>query len=57
VGNWKYLNESGTEHLFDLSIDPGEKSDLRMTHAETFERIRNQYLAWNAGVLPKLQPA
>ena len=57
MGNWKYLKESDGEHLFDLSIDPGEKNDLRMTHAETFERIRNQYLAWNARMLPKLKLA
>jgi arylsulfatase A-like enzyme len=55
VGNWKYLKESGNEHLFDLSIDLGEKNDLRTTRAEVFERIRNQYLAWNAQMLPKLQ--
>ena len=56
VGNWKYLKESGNEHLFDLSIDPGEKSDLRTRRIDVFERIRNQYLAWNAQMLPKLQP-
>jgi arylsulfatase A-like enzyme len=55
VGNWKYLKESGNEHLFDLSIDPGEKSDLRTRRIDVFERIRNQYLAWNAQMLPKLQ--
>jgi len=55
VGNWKYLRESGNEHLFDLSIDPGEKADLRTARPETFERIKNQYVAWNARMLPKLQ--
>ena len=57
VGNWKYLKESGNEHLFDLSIDPGEKTDLRTTRAETFDQIRNQYQAWNALMLPRLRPA
>lgn len=55
VGNWKYLKESGNEHLFDLSIDPGERNDLRTSRAEVFERIKEQYLAWNARMLPKLQ--
>ena len=47
LGRWKYLKESGREHLFDLSIDPGEKVDLRAAQAETFERVRQRYLAWN----------
>jgi arylsulfatase A-like enzyme len=53
VGNWKYLKESDNEHLFDLTIDPGEKTDLRTGHADVFETIRSQYLAWNARMLPK----
>ena len=57
VGNWKYLKESGNEHLFDLSIDLGEKNELRTTRVEAFERVRNQYLAWNARMLPRLLPA
>jgi len=55
VGQWKYLKESGNEHLFDLSIDPGEKNDLNATRADVFARIRDQYLAWNARMLPKLE--
>jgi arylsulfatase A-like enzyme len=53
VGNWKYLKESGSEFLFDLSTDPGEKSDLRNKHKEVFEKVKNEYLAWNARMLPK----
>ncbi len=55
VGQWKYLKQSGGEHLFDLSVDPGEKSDLRMTRADIFERVRGQFLAWNTQMLPKPQ--
>jgi len=54
VGRWKYLKESGREHLFDLSIDPGEKVDLRATQVEAFERVRQRYIAWNTQMLPKL---
>jgi arylsulfatase A-like enzyme len=53
VGNWKYLDESGQEYLFDVSLDPGEKNDLRSAQAEVFEWVRGQYLAWNARVLPR----
>jgi arylsulfatase A-like enzyme len=52
-GRWKYLKDSGTERLFDLSIDPGEKTDLRLKHADVFADIKRRYSAWNASVLPR----
>ena len=54
TGSWKYLNNAGTEHLFDLSIDPGEKNNLRAARADVFERIRTQFQTWEAGMLPRL---
>jgi arylsulfatase A-like enzyme len=54
-GKWKYLQDSGTERLFDLSIDPGEKTDLKARHADVFADIRQRHLAWNAGMLPRPQ--
>jgi arylsulfatase A-like enzyme len=54
LGKWKYVHDSA-EALFDLSIDPGEKNDLRSTHADVFDRLRSQYLAWDATVLPRRQ--
>ncbi len=54
VGNWKYLNDSGNEYLFDLSLDPGEKNDVRGSHGDMFKRIRTQYEEWNAQMLPRL---
>jgi arylsulfatase A-like enzyme len=53
VGNWKYLNESGNERLFDLAVDLGEKNDLRRSQADVFERIRARYAEWNARMLPR----
>ena len=55
VGDWKYLDESGNEQLFDLAIDPGEKNDLRGSHPEVFQRIRAQYAEWNGRMLPRLR--
>jgi arylsulfatase A-like enzyme len=52
VGSWKYLKDESGEHLFDLSTDPGEKSDLRAGHADRFESIRRQYQTWAARMLP-----
>jgi arylsulfatase A-like enzyme len=54
IGNWKYVNDAGTEHLFDLAIDPGEKTNLRQKQPAAFERLKRAYDAWNASVLPRL---
>ena len=53
VGTMKYLNESGNEHLFDLSTDLGEKNDLRRDQPTRFEEVKRRYLAWNAQMLPR----
>ena len=53
-GRWKYLKDSGTERLFDLSVDPGEKTDLKAKHPNVFDEIRKQYASWNATMLPRL---
>jgi arylsulfatase A-like enzyme len=53
VGNWKYLNDSGEEHLFDLAIDPGEKNDLRRDQPVRFEEVKRRYAAWEAQMLPR----
>ncbi|MBI4886104.1 MAG: sulfatase-like hydrolase/transferase [Acidobacteria bacterium] len=53
VGKWKYLKEGTREGLFDLSVDPGEKADMRAREARVFEEIRQRYLAWNAQMLPR----
>jgi arylsulfatase A-like enzyme len=52
-GKWKYLREGGNEHLFDLSQDPGEKTERRLAHAEVFQRLRTQFREWNAQMLPR----
>ena len=52
VGKWKYLKDKDGEHLFDLSSDPGEKADVKRKEAATFDRLKQQYLAWQAQMLP-----
>jgi arylsulfatase A-like enzyme len=52
VGSWKYLKDRTGEHLFDLANDPGEKADVRTTHADRFEAIRREYQAWVTQMLP-----
>jgi arylsulfatase A-like enzyme len=53
VGDWKYLADKDGEYLFDLAVDPGEKADRRRAEGPRFERIKQQYAAWNAGLLPR----
>ena len=57
VGNWKYLKDAGGEYLFDLAVDPGEKADRRRRDAAIFDRVKQQYLAWQATMLPLPKPA
>jgi arylsulfatase A-like enzyme len=52
MGKWKYLREGNNEHLFDLSVDPGEKAEMKTKHPEVFAKIKAEYQKWNAGVLP-----
>ena len=52
IGSWKYLKDESGEYLFDLTNDPGEKSDLRLTHADRFNVISRQYREWASGMLP-----
>lgn len=47
------MADGNQRQVVDLSIDPGEKADLRRTDAEMFDAIRRQDLAWNAQMLPK----
>jgi arylsulfatase A-like enzyme len=52
-GKWKYLKDAGEEHLFDLTVDPGEKTDLQTEHAGVFDEMRKRYAEWNAKMLPR----
>jgi len=50
-GNWKYLQDEKGEYLFDLSVDPSEKNNLREKNLDTFEKLKTMYAAWEATVL------
>lgn len=39
-GNWKYLWDGTFDFLFDLSADPGERSDLGYRHPELIAELR-----------------
>ena len=63
-GDWKYLridkpqgkrSETG-ELLFDLRHDPQERKNLAASQPEVLDRLRSLYTAWEAEVLPSIEP-
>lgn len=56
-GKWKYLkDEKGNEYLFDLSIDPAEKNNVKEKEELIFEKLKKEYQAWETTVLVPLPP-
>jgi arylsulfatase A-like enzyme len=53
IGKWKYVQEGTAEHLYDLSVDLGEKTDLKERQAAAFADAKRRYSEWAAGILPR----
>jgi arylsulfatase A-like enzyme len=53
IGRWKYVQEGNAEHLYDLAVDLGEKTDLRVRETAAFAEAKSRYSAWAAGMLPR----
>ncbi|MEZ5891768.1 MAG: sulfatase-like hydrolase/transferase [Parvularculaceae bacterium] len=51
-GAWKYLAIGGYEHLFHIDDDPMERADKKDIEKVRFERMRAEWAAWNAEMLP-----
>jgi len=51
-GDWKYLKLGGREFLFNVRADERERANLRYQEKATFERLRSEWSAWNATMLP-----
>ena len=54
-GNWKYLSIEGNEFLYDLARDPRERANMRQRDPARFERMREEFSKWEAG-LPPIPP-
>ena len=52
AGKWKWLSIEGNEFLYDLATDARERANLRYRHPDVFNRLRDAYAAWHAGVPP-----
>lgn len=50
-GDWKYLQDENGEYLFDLSMDPQEKHNLRDTEQTIFNKLKKAYAEWEKTVL------
>jgi arylsulfatase A-like enzyme len=52
-GDLKYLNDGSVEYLFDVVRDERENGDLKRERAHEFERLKAEFAAWDAQVLPR----
>ena len=53
IGRWKYVQEGNEEHLYDLGVDLGEKTDLKEREAPAFADVKSRYSRWAAQMLPR----
>jgi arylsulfatase A-like enzyme len=53
IGRWKYVQEGSDDHLYDLAVDLGEKTDLKEREPAAFADIKERYAAWAAQMLPR----
>jgi arylsulfatase A-like enzyme len=53
IGRWKYVQEGTEDHLYDVAVDLGEKTDLKTREAAAFADVTGRYQAWAAQMLPR----
>lgn len=51
-GDLKYLKLADREYLFDVVADQRERANLRYKRPDDFARLRSDFAAWNATMLP-----
>jgi arylsulfatase A-like enzyme len=55
-GRWKLLDVAGRKHLFDVTADPGERSDQLQDQPVVAARLAEAYQQWDV-TLPPLEPS
>lgn len=50
--NWKYVLDNGTQFLFDLETDIGERNNLFSSHPDIARELRAALIAWNQTLPP-----
>ena len=53
MGRWKYVQQGSEEHLYDLAVDLGEKTDLKARQGAVFDDLKKRYAAWATEMLPR----
>jgi arylsulfatase A-like enzyme len=53
IGRWKYVQEGSEEHLYDLGVDLGEKTDLKAREPAQLAELKRRYADWAAEMLPR----
>ena len=53
IGRWKYVQEGDVEHLYDVGVDLGEKTDLKERESAAFADAKRRHSAWAADMLPR----
>jgi arylsulfatase A-like enzyme len=52
-GDRKYLRIAGNEFLFDVVRDPRERANLKDREKDVFDRLKSDWEAWDATMLPE----
>jgi len=52
-GDWKWLKINGNTFLFNVVDDPLERANFKNRRKDLFERMEQQYAAWEATLLPE----
>jgi arylsulfatase A-like enzyme len=56
-GEWKYLKIRNFEHLYNVVADQRERADRKNAEPAIFARLKADYQAWNATMLPYPEPS
>ena len=50
-GDWKFIQDSNGEHLFNIATDQEEKKDLKDTNKEMADKLKKRLSEWEKSVL------
>nr|AXL06012.1 twin-arginine translocation pathway signal protein [uncultured bacterium] len=53
IGRWKYVQEGDVDHLYDLGVDLGEKTDVKARESAALSDAKARHSAWAAEMLPR----
>ena len=53
IGRWKYVQDGDAEHLYDLGVDLGEKTDVKARESAVLSDAKARHSAWAAEMLPR----